>query len=185
MSLRRFPWKAPRLSDNSFKLFVSEPNTTPVVPKDDPMPESNTQIDAGAPNNQNNGEGSNDQQQHHHHHHHRHHDTEGSEDISEKKAEATKSGPPTQGRLEVPKGEQIKGPWRLLRLLPRETRTIISEMLKVDPHRRAIMENVMQDTWVKNAPVCRQLEQGKVVRAGIHTHTLEPGSATPAPSAKN
>lgn len=25
MTLRRFPWKAPKLTDNSFKLFVSEP----------------------------------------------------------------------------------------------------------------------------------------------------------------
>ncbi|OCL11285.1 Pkinase-domain-containing protein, partial [Glonium stellatum] len=29
MTLRRFPWKAPRLSDNSYKLFVSPPNDGP------------------------------------------------------------------------------------------------------------------------------------------------------------
>jgi hypothetical protein len=56
-------------------------------------------------------------------------------------------------------------------------------MLKVDPLERATMDEVLEDEWVVNAAVCEQQEQGKVIRAPGHTHTLEAGSGG-APPAK-
>jgi len=69
----------------------------------------------------------------------------------------------------------IKGPMRLLRLLPRETRHIIGRMLELDPRKRATMDEVLADPWVQNALVCRQEENGTVFRAPGHSHALQPG----------
>lgn len=76
------------------------------------------------------------------------------------------------------KQEVIKGPWRLLRILPRESRHIIGRMLKVDPLERANMEEVLEDEWCSTVAVCSQDEQGKVYRARGHDHTLEAGSGS-------
>ena len=76
------------------------------------------------------------------------------------------------------KQEVIKGPWRLLRILPRESRHIIGRMLKVDPLERATMEEVLEDDWCSTCHVCSQNEQGKVFRAPGHEHTLEAGSGS-------
>ncbi|KAL1596670.1 Nitrogen permease reactivator protein [Paraconiothyrium brasiliense] len=72
----------------------------------------------------------------------------------------------------------IKGPWRLLRLLPRESRHIVGRMLEIDPKKRATLEEILEDKWVKNSQVCAQEEGGRVLRAENHTHTLEPGSGS-------
>ena len=80
------------------------------------------------------------------------------------------------------KQEVIKGPWRLLRILPRETRHIVGRMLKVDPAERADMDELTEDEWVLSAKVCSQDVDGSVHRAQGHTHTLEAsnGNAPPA-----
>lgn len=81
------------------------------------------------------------------------------------------------------KPEVIKGPWRLLRLLPRETRHIIGRMLEIDPRKRATLAEVLEDPWVRGTVICRQdAGTGEVISAGGHTHTLEPPSAPAAPS---
>jgi len=80
----------------------------------------------------------------------------------------------------LPTGETenvtIKGPWRLLRLLPRESRYIIGRMLDLDPKRRATLQEIHQDKWVKNSHVCYQEPGGEVVRAPGHDHVLQPGA---------
>lgn len=78
--------------------------------------------------------------------------------------------------------EVIKGPWRLLRILPRESRHIVGRMLKVDPTERATMDEVLEDDWVLSAAVCYQDESGHVHRADNHIHVLEPGSGGPPPA---
>ncbi len=70
--------------------------------------------------------------------------------------------------------QSIKGPWRLLRLLPRESRHIIGRMLELDPKKRATIEEMLAEPWVATSPVCRQEEGGRVVKAPGHVHTLEP-----------
>lgn len=90
--------------------------------------------------------------------------------------------PTVNGGIEpvVKKPEVIKGPWRLLRLLPRETRHIIGRMLEIDPRKRATMAEILDDPWVANTIICRQdVESGKVVPGPAHTHTLEPPSSQP------
>lgn len=95
----------------------------------------------------------------------------------------TNEGRPTSSPANGQNKEQqppqvIKGPWRLLRLLPRESRHIIGRMLEVDPKKRATLDEILEDKWVKNSQVCSQEEGGRVLRAENHEHTLEPGSGS-------
>ncbi|KAF4636617.1 hypothetical protein G7Y89_g1468 [Cudoniella acicularis] len=162
MSLRRFPWKMPRMTDNSYKLFASPPTPGTDMKRlsDIPAPSKSTN-DLDTP----------------------------ARDVEPTSPSASK--PPTpkaevsvNGNL-APEGEKkpevIKGPWRLLRLLPRESRHIMSRMLEIDPRKRAKMEEVLADPWVAGTNICRQEEGGRVIHAEGHTHTLEP-PASPAPA---
>ncbi|KAF4549162.1 Serine/threonine-protein kinase oca2-like protein [Elsinoe fawcettii] len=144
MCLRRFPWKAPRLTDNSYRLFVSTPD-----PGQDEL--LNPSRKSSQPSSRTTTEGSSDT--HHHHHHH---------EKKEEKAHPTGSEQPT-----------IKGPIRLLRLLPRDTRHIIGRMLELDPKKRATIDEILENDWVANALVCRQEEGGRCYHAPNHRHHLE------------
>lgn len=93
--------------------------------------------------------------------------------------QASASGSANGQRQEV-----IKGPWRLLRVLPRETRVLIGRMLKLDPRERATVDDLLADEWVKTCLVCQQQESGEIINAPNHTHVLEPPSAAPPPSNK-
>lgn len=170
MSLRRFPWKVPRLSDNSYKLFAAEP-----TPGHDPskliMPTKPASEGPHTPN-----ASANTQKEYFS-------DKNGK---SQAKAESTTAGATTTSSTAgasdgttAEKKEVIRGPWRLLRLLPRESRHIIGRMLTVDPKKRANMEEILEEPWVSNTVICRQ-ENGTVIPADDHTHVLEP----PAPAAK-
>lgn len=148
MSLRRFPWKQPRVIDNSYKLFVSSP--TPGTPVPDSHPRKGSHLSP-----------TDDSSSSHHHH------------------SDSESRPATSGG---DKQEVIKGPWRLLRILPRESRHIVGRMLKVDPSERASMDEVLEDEWILSSKVCYQEENGTVHRAEGHSHVLEPGSGGPPPA---
>jgi serine/threonine protein kinase len=159
MSLRRFPWKMPRMTDNSYKLFASTPTPGTDMRRISDVPsKSTTDLDTPArdaiPDN-------------------------GSRPATPKTEAANGSNGAATGDK---RPEVIKGPWRLLRLLPRESRHIIGRMLELDPRKRATMEEVLADPWVSETVICRQEDQGKIVRAEGHTHTLEPPASTPAPS---
>ncbi|TVY34165.1 Serine/threonine-protein kinase [Lachnellula occidentalis] len=158
MSLRRFPWKMPRMTDNSYKLFASVPTPGTDMRRlsDTPAPSKSTNdletpardtIPASTPSTKANGNGN------------------GAAPVTAEK-----------------KPEVIKGPWRLLRLLPRESRHIMSRMLEIDPRKRATLEEVLSDPWVSDTVICRQEEGGIVIKAEGHTHTLEPPSAPTAPT---
>ncbi len=154
MSLRRFPWKQPRITDNSYKLFVAPP--TPGTPVPDSHPRRTSEMPDHRKQSEQNGS--------HSHHHH-------SESVD---AERSGAGE---------KQDVIKGPWRLLRILPRESRHIIGRMLKVDPAERADMDEVGEDEWVLGSKVCSQEMDGSIHRAPGHSHTLE-ASAGGAPATK-
>lgn len=51
-------------------------------------------------------------------------------------------------------------------------------MLEVDPKKRATLEEILDDKWVKNSQICSQEEGGKVIRMENHDHTLVPGSGS-------
>lgn len=163
MTLRRFPWKAPRMSDNSYRLFVSPPDpdqdklldahrksTTGGTARSEPTSRSQSIVD---PNDR-----------------HGHHQENGN--TSQAVSRQT-----TQTVNDANNQPTIKGPLRLLRLLPRETRHIIGRMLDLDPSRRATMDEILADPWVRSALVCRQEENGVCINAPNHTHTMQPSGA--------
>ncbi|KIV87432.1 hypothetical protein PV11_02977 [Exophiala sideris] len=162
MTLRRFPWKQPRLVDNSYKLFVSTP--TPGTPVPDSHPRKRSQLGL---EDENSSRRPSEAASIHSHHHH------SSENVESESRPGTSGGD---------KQEVIKGPWRLLRILPRESRHIIGRMLKVDPAERATMDEILEDDWVLSSKVCYQEENGVVHRAEGHTHVLEAGSGGPPPA---
>lgn len=163
MTLRRFPWKQPRVIDNSYKLFVSPP--TPGTPVPDSHPRRSIESPRSSQDDSPRRDNETASSQHRHH--------SRSESIDQD------GRPSTSGEN---KQEVIKGPWRLLRILPRESRHIVGRMLKVNPAERATMDEILQDDWVMGAKVCYQEENGTVHHAEGHTHTLEPGSGGPPPS---
>ncbi|KAK3709477.1 Nitrogen permease reactivator protein [Vermiconidia calcicola] len=151
MTLRRFPWKAPRISDNSYRLFISTPD-----PDQDKLLEANRRgsarnsVVASEPASRN--PSGNDE-------------------------ERGKSEPVSRQSTSDPNSQPtIKGPLRLLRLLPRETRHIIGRMLELDPRKRAAMDEILTDPWVQNSLVCRQEENGVVINVPSHAHALQPSN---------
>jgi serine/threonine protein kinase len=168
MTLRRFPWKAPRVTDNSYKLFISPPNDGPQSITN--PSKSATELNADA------------EHQHHQHHHHR---KDGAHSYPASRENSVSQSSAANGQEDKQQPQVIKGPWRLLRLLPRESRHIIGRMLEIDPKKRATMDEILEDKWVKNSLVCSQEAGGKVIRVDNHEHTLEPGAgSTSAPPTK-
>ncbi|EFX03808.1 kinase-like protein [Grosmannia clavigera kw1407] len=205
MTLRRFPWKVPRTTDNSYKLFAADPtpghdpmrlgdqrnrssNDTPRsedekkvkeakadgVEKD--VKEARVGKDDKATKDDKNGKNgqaarpSSDSKDG---------KDEKSEKDDKKETGIDKAGDKS-GDKPAEKKEVIKGPWRILRLLPRESRHVIGGMLKIDPKDRIKMGEILKDPWVCNTVICLQTQPGKVIRANTHTHVLE----APAPAMK-
>ncbi|KAI5959477.1 HRK1 [Candida pseudojiufengensis] len=50
--------------------------------------------------------------------------------------------------------KQIHGPYRLMRLLPHASRPIINKMLQIDPKKRASLDEIMNDEWIKDIQCC-------------------------------
>ena len=184
MTLRRFPWKAPRLSDNSYKLFVTEPTSEerrtsgyPQAPQSEPASRQTSEV------NDDDDDDSKSTKSRHHHHQHRgksHDETVRSEPSTRRDGPAPSSqsvsGPASTASPSQSQAQVIKGPWRLLRLLPRDTRHIIGRMLEVDPDKRATLEEVQADAWVQKTATCRQEEGSRIIRVDSHAHTLEPSN---------
>lgn len=245
MTLRRFPWKQPRLSDNSYRLFVATPTPgTPVpeghpsyqqrpksttdllstssehsrplsesdpngqekrgVPETDKAPPAHGPAPAPAPQEaasqesaaagqtavapqtspaekSSNADAASIEENHHP-------DSTAERKRPQSPRTTSKEAPPlpagSQSSGSTHRQEVIKGPWRLLRILPRESRHIIGRMLLVNPKDRACLEEVLADEWVNNIKVCSQEPTGKVVRAPGHEHVLEPPSFSIAEQSK-
>jgi serine/threonine protein kinase len=221
MTLRRFPWKQPRISDNSYRLFVSQPTPGTPLPDSEPKrianqrPKSAVDLRSAAEDSRNkpglDNRGTDRESghsntsslaphSHHHHHSHRHRDhldnqghphsepvtRDGKIPHDDAKAGAVSEQPASQQQLTSAaatgqRQEVIKGPWRLLRILPRETRYIMGRMLKVDPRERATLEEVLEDEWIHNSEVCAQEDSGDVANAISHSHVLEPATGAAPP----
>lgn len=150
----------PRMTDNSYKLFASAPTPgTDIRRLSDAPSKSTNDLDTPA----------------------RDAIIDSSKSTTPRNEPGSSSG---AAEGEVKKQEVIKGPWRLLRLLPRETRHIMGRMLEINPLNRATMAEILDDPWVSGTVICRQEEQGRVISAENHTHTLEPPSSPPEPSRK-
>lgn len=211
MTLRRFPWKQPRVNDNSYRLFISAPTPGTPVPDSGPkhhrrlksssdIPGSHQRKHSPAPEvrqpaserpEQVNGimtpekkSESTARDENQHPEKATREKTTSSEsngnDNGEKKAHTTsKEAPPLPGAQSGhQRPEVIKGPWRLLRILPRESRYVIGRMLRVSTQERATLDEVLADEWVQNIAVCRQEPTGTVMKADGHSHILVPPSNT-------
>jgi serine/threonine protein kinase len=175
MSLRRFPWKIPRMSDSSFKLFAAEP-TPGHDPKKLILPPSRST--ASINNMVERDLVPEHEHRHSHSHGHSHSHTHESHNHGEGHHGTEQ---PVATETQAQKGEKkevIRGPWRILRLLPRETRHVIGRMLEIDPANRAKMDEVLDDAWVANTVICRQTGPGMVINADDHKHVLEPPART-------
>lgn len=157
------------MTDNSFKLFAAEP-TPGHDPKKLIMPSKSTNDLTNTPARDIFEDG-----KHEHKHHHRTEQKEG-EASKPSQGDQTQASKPADGQ-QPEKKEVIRGPWRILRLLPRESRHIIGRMLEIKVKDRAKMHEILEEPWVANTVICQQPEPGRVVHAEDHVHTLEP----PAP----
>lgn len=173
MTLRRFPWKVPRMTDNSFKLFAADP-----TPGHDPrkliVPSKSTNDLTTTPARDFLAE---DEIKKHTHH-------EQKEEATSKEASSTTDSKDSKTQSSGDKKEVIRGPWRILRLLPRESRHIISRMLDLNPKTRARMDEILQEPWVADTVICQQFDHGEVVPADNHTHILEPPANSQQPEKK-
>ncbi|KAJ3566892.1 hypothetical protein NPX13_g6968 [Xylaria arbuscula] len=157
MSLRRFPWKLPRMTDNSYRLFASPPTPghdpkqliLPSRPTLDATETSQNSIALDSPK-------------------------------SPRQSKAELSTTTQTDNKDPERKEVIKGPWRLLRLLPRESRHIIGRMLTIDPKKRADMAEILDEPWVSDTVICRQVGPGVIEKAEDHEHVLEPPAPAPA-----
>ncbi|OKL56311.1 hypothetical protein UA08_08431 [Talaromyces atroroseus] len=223
MTLRRFPWKQPRVTDNSYKLFVSPPTPGTPVPDSHPRrseqrPKSTADLPSMAIEAKPGTSGS-DSRRHHHRHGSNNPQLPKSEPVTRdeppkatstetqqsqaqpesqtqpsqeaqsstepvekpKSRETTSKEAPPLPAGSAPTGQRqevIKGPWRLLRILPRESRYIIGRMLKVNPKERATLDEVLTDDWIQSIQLCRQDDFGAVIKAKNHGHILEPPSSS-------
>ncbi|KAK2022932.1 Pkinase-domain-containing protein [Colletotrichum zoysiae] len=162
MTLRRFPWKVPRMTDNSFKLFAAEP-----TPGHDPkklISLSRSANDAETTPQRDNVEDGKHQARKQ-----EQKETEG----QASQGSSTQTSTRADGQ-QPDKKEVIRGPWRILRLLPRESRHIIGRMLEIKVKERATMQEILDEPWVANTVICQQPEPGCVIHAEDHVHTLEP-----------
>lgn len=234
MTLRRFPWKQPRVTDNSYKLFVSPPTPGTPVPDSHPRRSERPKSTADLPSMATEAGAGTSQSDHRHHHRHGSHHgqiaksepvtrdepppsssnkasptqtqqsqpqtahdaastqapshAQATSDVVEKpksRETTSKEAPPLPaGSSTGQRQEVIKGPWRLLRILPRESRYIIGRMLKVNPRERATLEEVLTDDWIQLIQACRQDDFGTVIKAKNHTHVLEPPSSSVAVTSK-
>lgn len=140
MWLRRFPWKSPRLTDNSFKNFSA--------------PDANAAALCELPN------------------------------LAEAQTESQQSANASD------QVRPVRGPWRLLRLLPRESRAVLKGMLQMDPANRFRMQDIVADDWIQTVDMCYEDKQhGQVHKSQNHNHTLvgpetAPSKAAGAPAGK-
>ncbi|KJZ79212.1 hypothetical protein HIM_01363 [Hirsutella minnesotensis 3608] len=168
MTLRRFPWKIPRMTDNSYKLFAADP-----TPGHDPnrllVRSKSTEPTSAGPARDSGAEDENKDKALDSPRRSSHHERRVSEAASTHGDQSQHAPSSTADRKET-----IRGPWRILRLLPRESRRIIHRMLDLNPKTRAAMDEILQETWIADTVICQQFENGEVVSAEDHAHVLEP-----------
>ncbi|KAI5463790.1 kinase-like domain-containing protein [Mariannaea sp. PMI_226] len=193
MTLRRFPWKVPRMTDNSYKLFAAAP-TPGHDPKKLILPTSKSTNDLANTTPREFLPEKSKKDGHAHHHDEHAKPENGNGDHHEENANQNQPQPAGASQPNSPTAdtaasgekkevrETIKGPWRILRLLPRESRHIISRMLEIDAPKRAKMDEILQEAWIADSVICQQLDHGEVIPAEDHTHTLEPPANQPPPA---
>lgn len=159
MILKKFPWKVPKLSDPSFKLFASRPDsmTTPLseVLKRTPQDgcESTTTNSSGG-GISNLGDISEALEEH-------------VEDEQQQQQEPQHIAPKDHTANEL-------GAGRLLLALPEDCRPLIGRMVELAPACRITIDEVMQDSWLNSVLMCTVEDDGVdgvICCCSDHEHT--------------
>lgn len=154
MMLKKFPWKVPKLLDNSFKLFASRGEMIPIsemLKKTPADMENNEVADNGVTNN------------------------EGVNDLSDL-GDAIKDSKDQQGKSHT---SNEVGVGRLLMALPEDCRQLIGRMVELAPACRINIDEVFNDAWLQSVSMCTVEESihsdGSVtfeaVKCEDHDHT--------------
>ncbi|CCH59790.1 hypothetical protein TBLA_0B09740 [Henningerozyma blattae CBS 6284] len=149
MILKKFPWKLPKLKDNSFKLFCSgrDCDSLSALVTKTPNPPSYENIDESS--SPNTGNSMND-----------------GHSGSHSPAKPQSNNPSDPHNLNI-------GPQRLLHTLPEESQYIISKMIDLAPACRVNIDEIMNDDWIRNIDMCRINEESLELFAGSnHLHTI-------------
>jgi len=164
MIMRRFPWKAPRMSDPSFRNFSSAPN--PYVIASSPGTESGSHSSSLAVSRKSTLDSSS---------------TLTPSQSGGKNLSVTTSGSSLKKEDTPPPAPINKGPMKLFnRLQPPQCRPLIGRMLDINPNTRITMEEIWTDPWFRSLKRCEMVEErtpvgGKMMvvkRAGRHDHVL-------------
>ncbi|CDO92832.1 unnamed protein product [Kluyveromyces dobzhanskii CBS 2104] len=69
--------------------------------------------------------------------------------------------------------DHSKGPYKILKLLPRHSRPLIGRMLELNPQKRILMPAVLQDIWLQNIQLCEvDSEENLIKEPTNHKHHL-------------
>ncbi|EDO18059.1 hypothetical protein Kpol_1045p46 [Vanderwaltozyma polyspora DSM 70294] len=66
------------------------------------------------------------------------------------------------------------GPYRLLKALPKESRSLLGEMVLLDPRDRILIEHIVEDPWFESIECCGIDKSGNLLKAPVsHNHHLD------------
>ncbi|KAG5417612.1 NPR1 [Candida metapsilosis] len=169
MMLKKFPWKVPKLSDSSFKMFATRGEFIPIseMLKRTPQDMQNTTTGGSSGALSNLGDISEALE----------------EDISQmpipKREQQEKQQKPENGKSDGAKDHTSSetGADRLLLALPEDCRPLIGRMVELAPACRITMDEVFEDEWLKSVNMCsvEETEPGsdvyEVIKCNDHEHT--------------
>ncbi|ODV78775.1 Pkinase-domain-containing protein [Suhomyces tanzawaensis NRRL Y-17324] len=154
MMLKKFPWKVPKLSDPSFKLFASRGDFVPISETLKKTPQDMVST--------NNSRGSSE--------------LDDIDEVETEKKEQRKDAPAADGN---PHTSSETGAGRLLLALPEDCRTLVGRMVELAPACRISIEDCFNDEWLASVSMCTVEERMKldglaeyaVVKCSDHEHT--------------
>lgn len=146
MTLKRFPWKVPKLSDPSYKAFTQTPANSQ---KQNDANDSETTLTIELLKNPD-------------------HELSTLE-LHELQLKTNTISNSTTTAF-APRSKN-KGPYRLLRLLPHSSRPLIGAMLELDPKKRISIDNILGDEWFTQIQICHH-EGETFHKATNHDHHL-------------
>ncbi|KAI5951437.1 NPR1 [Candida jiufengensis] len=162
MMLKKFPWKVPKLSDSSFKLFASRGEFIPISEMLKKTPQD-------FENSTSNGSSSG---------------LSNLDDISEALEEDITAKKPTTTTTKNTNEKDAKdhtssetGVNRLLLALPEDCRKLIGRMVELAPACRITIDEVLEDSWLKSVCMCTVEETSEnsgvfeVIKCEDHEHT--------------
>ncbi|KAK6456904.1 kinase domain-containing protein [Scheffersomyces xylosifermentans] len=161
MMLKKFPWKVPKLSDSSFKLFASRGEFIPISEMLKKTPQDYAQKDGDEISDKSSTENP----------------LESLKEIKEEVEQIEKSDSPTNidGKSHT---STETGAGRLLLALPEDCRPLIGRMVELAPACRISIDDCLNDEWLSSVNMCTVEERFQndsnsfvVIKCEDHEHT--------------